>query len=156
MVVGIFHHLAGQGDVLLVGLAGTVDHDGGEAAVDAALAELKGVAVIEMHADGQVEASGLLGVLDGGLDELHEVDVLGIGPGALAHLQDEGGVLLDGGLSDALNDLHVVHVERADGVAAVVGLLEHLFCGDDCHKSFSFVCIFYFPQYISNDGKNQL
>ena len=90
--------------------------------------------MIKVHRDGQVETGGLLGVLNGSLDELHEIDVLGIGPGAFADLQDEGGVLLDGGLGDALDDLHVVHVERADGVAAVVGLLEHLFGGDDCHR----------------------
>ena len=46
--------------------------------------------------------------------------MLGVGTSALGNLQDQGSTLFDSGLSDALDDLHVVDVESADGVAAVV------------------------------------
>ena len=91
-----------------------------------------------MDGDGQVKAGGFLGVGDGGLDELHQVDVLGILAGAGGDLQDQGSLLLDRGLGDALDDLHVVDVESADGVAAVIGFLEHLSGSYDRHVTHSF------------------
>ena len=51
--------------------------------------------------------------------------MVGVGPGALGDLEDHRGLLLAAGLGDALDDLHVVDVEGADGVTAVIGLLEH-------------------------------
>ena len=133
MIVRVLDNLAGELDVVLEGLGGAVDHDGGEAAVDAALAQLEGIAVIEVHADGQVKARGLLGVLDGRLDEVHQINVLGILAGTGGNLKDQGSLLFDGGLGDALDDLHVVHVESADGVAAGVRFFEHFGRGYDGH-----------------------
>ena len=118
-VVRVLDDLAGQGDVLLKGQVAAVDHDAGEAAVDAALAGLKVGAVVQMHHDGQV------GIRDGGLDHLHEVDVLGILARARAHLQNEGSVFHLRALGDALDDFHVVDVEGADGVTVLVSLFEH-------------------------------
>ena len=46
LVMGILNNLLGQRDVVLKALGGSIDHDGGEAAVDAVLAQLKGIAVI--------------------------------------------------------------------------------------------------------------
>ena len=37
------------------------------------------------------------------------------------------------GVRDALNDLHVVDVESADGIAAVIGFLKHFFCSNEWH-----------------------
>jgi hypothetical protein len=74
-----------------------------------------------MDGDGQV------GVLQGGLDHLHEVNVLGILARALAHLQDHRRVFHFRGLGDTLDDLHVVNVERPDRIPAGVGFLEHFF-----------------------------
>ena len=78
-----------------------------------------------------MQADGQAGLNDGGLHQLDEVGVVGVGAGALGHLQDQGGVDLLGSLGDALDDLHVVDVESADGVAAVIGFLEHL---GSCYK----------------------
>ena len=118
--MGILDDLAGQGDVVLEAVGGAVDHDGGEAAVDAALAGLEVGAVIQMQDDGDIRVLD-----DGSLDQLHQIGVVGIGARALGNLQDDGGLQLAAGLGDALHDLHVVDVESADGVAAVVSLLEH-------------------------------
>ena len=127
MVVGVLHHLFGEGDVILEGLGGGVDHDGGKAAVNAAFADLKIRAVIEVQGDGQA------GIGLGGLHELDEIDVLGILARAGGHLQDQGGIHLRCGLGDALDDLHIVHVERADGIAAFIGFPEHFLRRYDWH-----------------------
>ena len=137
VVMGVFHHLAGDLDVLSKGLGGGVDHHGGEAAVDAALAGLKVGAVIQMQHDGDIGAGRYRR-----LHQLHQIGVVGVGAGALADLQDHGSVLLLAGLGDALYDLHVVDVERADGVAAIISLGEHFLGSYQCHVKVSFMINF--------------
>ena len=127
VVVRVFDDLAGESDVVLEGLAAAVDHDGGEAAVDAALAELKAVTVVQMQGDRKT------GLQLGGLDELDKIGVVGVGTRAAGDLQDDGSLDLGRGLGDALDDLHVVDVERADGIAALIRLAEHFLCGYDRH-----------------------
>ena len=117
-VVSILNNLAGQSDVLFEGQVGAVDHDGGKATVDAALAGLEIGAVIQMHNDRQI------GVLNSSLDQLHQVYVLGVLARARGYLQDQRSILQLGAFGNALNDLHVVYVERAQRVAAFVGLFE--------------------------------
>ena len=91
----------------------------------------KGVAVIQMQADGQARFG------DGRLDQFQKIGVVGIGAGALGNLEDQGRVHFLGRFRDALNDLHVVHVESADGITAVVRLLKHFFGGNKCHEKSS-------------------
>ena len=132
--MGVLDDLLGDLDVLGKGLAGSVDHDGGKAAVDAGLAGLEVGAVVQMQNDGD------LGALDdSGLNQLHQVGVVGVGAGALGHLQNHGSLLLAAGLGDALNDFHVVDIESADGVTAVVGLLEHFGRSYKSHWNQSFL-----------------
>ena len=57
VIVGILHDLLGDLDVLGKGLAGSVDHDGGEATVNAALAGLEVRAVVQMQNDGDIGAA---------------------------------------------------------------------------------------------------
>ena len=125
VVVRIGDDLPGQGDILFKRLGGGVDHDGGEAAVNAAFAQLKAVAVVEVNADGEVKTGVLLRIFDCRFDQLHEIDMIGVLARALGDLQDERCALLDGGVADALDDLHVVDIERADGIPAVIGFLKH-------------------------------
>ncbi len=54
VIVGILHDLLGDLNVLGKGLAGGVDHDGGEAAVNATLAGLEVRAVVQMQNDGDI------------------------------------------------------------------------------------------------------
>ena len=122
VIMGILHDLTGQGDIILKALGGSVDHNGGEAAVDAGFAELERVAVVKVQRDGD------LGVLDdGGLYQLHQIGVVGIGARTLGDLQDNGALELTGRFGDTLNDLHIIDVERADGVSTVIGFREHFF-----------------------------
>ena len=117
--VGILNHLFGQSNVLLIGLAGAVDHHGGEAAVNAGLAGLKIRAVIQVQGDGQ---TGLFG---GSLYHSNQVVVRGVLACAGGALQDHRGVQLLGCTGDALHDLHVIYIESTDGVTALISLLEH-------------------------------
>ena len=133
VVMSVLNDLLCDLDVLLEGKTGLIDHDGAEAAVDAALAELEGITVIEVNNDRKIKTGGLLSVLNSSLDELHKIDMLCVVAGALGNLKDKRSVKLDGRLSDSLNDLHVVNVESADCVAAVVSFLEHFFGSYDSH-----------------------
>ena len=73
-----------------------------------------------------MQSDGDLGILnDSGLDQLHQIGVVGIGTGALGDLQDDGALQLASSLSDALNDFHIVDVEGADSVAAIISLRKH-------------------------------
>ena len=51
VLVGVLDDLAGQLDVLLEGVVRAVDHDRREAGVDAGLAQLEGVAVVEVQGE---------------------------------------------------------------------------------------------------------
>ena len=68
------------------------------------------------------------------LNQLDQVGVVGIGAGALGNLQDDGSLQLAGGFGDALDDFHVVDVESADSIAAVIGLLKHFCSGYEWHR----------------------
>ena len=84
----------------------------------------------------EVDDDGQAGIGFGRFDELHEVDVLGILAGAGADLQNQGRVFFLGGFRDALDNFHVIDVERTDGVAAFVRFFEHIARVYDRHKGF--------------------
>ena len=115
----VIHNLLGDGDVLLKGFGGGVDHNGGKAVVDAGLAGLKAVAVIQVQYDRQA------GLDLGSLDQLYQVGAVRIGAGAFGNLQDHRGIALLGSLGDTLDDFHVVDIESADRIAAFVRFLKH-------------------------------
>ena len=130
--VRIFHDLAGQGDVVLECVVGAVDHNGGKAAVDARLADLKIRAVVEV--EGEVDVR----VTDRGLCQRHQIFLLRVLARACGYLQHNGRTKLACRFRDCLDDLQVVDVERTDGVAAFVCLAEHFLCGNECHTKISF------------------
>ena len=80
-----------------------------------------------MQGDGQILA------FERSLHEVLEVGGLRILSRTGGSLQDDGGLHSRCRFGDALNNLHVVDVESADGVAALVGFLEHFFCSDEWH-----------------------
>jgi len=150
VIVRVLDDLLGQRDVVRKGLGGTVDHNGGEAAVDAALAQFERIAVVEVHADREIKARGLFRVFNRRFDQLHQIDVLRIRARTLGNLQDQRSALFDRRFGDALDDLHIVYVESADGVTAIVGFLKHLGRGYESHivqHSFIYglVLVYHFP-----------
>ena len=72
---------------------------------------------------------------DSGLNQLHEIGVVGIGPCALGNLEDHGSLLLFAGFGDSLHDLHVVNIEGTDGITALVCLFKHFLTCDQWHSS---------------------
>ena len=58
--------------------------------------------------------------------QLLQVYGLGVVAGALGNLKDQRSILFLRRLGDSLDDLHVIDVESADGVSALVCLLKHL------------------------------
>ena len=132
MIVSVLNDLLGDLNILSKGLGRGVDHNGSKAAIDTALTGLEAVTMIQMQRDGQA------GFDNGSLNELSQVGVVGIGAGTLGNLQDQGSLDFQGGLGDALNNFHVVDVESADGVAALISLLKHLSSVDQWHSRHSF------------------
>ena len=123
--MSVLDDLLREGHVLVVGESRTVDHHRREAHVDAALAQLERVAVVEVQHDGNVLAQ-LLGVLDGALRHVAQQRLVGVFAGARRYLEDHRRRSLDAGRDDRLHLLHVVEVERRDGITAFDGLGEHL------------------------------
>ncbi len=113
MFVGVFHDLLGDFDVLLERLVAGVNHHAGEPLVNALLAQLERVAVVEVDGDGDV------GQADRRLDELLEINRVGVLARALGNLEHQRRLFLLARLDDGLNEFHVVHVERAERVFAL-------------------------------------
>ena len=89
-LVSILYHLLCQGDVLLVGKRRAVDHHAGETVVDAVLAELEAVTVVEVQHDLGMLAAQFLGILNSALSHVAQDGTVGIVACALRHLHDNG------------------------------------------------------------------
>ena len=125
MGVCVLYNLLREGDVLLVGQVRTVDHHRREAHVDAALAELERVTVVEVQYDGNILAQ-LLGILYSALSHVTQQRLVGILAGTRRNLQDYGRRALYASRDDGLHLLHVVKVEGGNGVTTLDGLGKHL------------------------------
>ena len=123
----VFDDLLGDGDILLPGLAGSVDHDGGEAAVDGRLADFKVSAVVQMHRDRDIRR------LDRSLHEVTQVHGVRVLSRARRNLKDDGGTALVCRFHDRLDHFHIVDVECADRIAACIRLFEHFSRSDQRH-----------------------
>ncbi len=123
-VVSVLNQFLGLGNVLVDGVVRTVEHDGGEAGIDAGLGALVG-AVIQVQSHGDGDAQALIHGADHGGDGLETGHIL---TGALGNTQDDRAVH---GLSleqDALGPFQVVDVELPDAVMAVTSLEQHIGC----------------------------
>ncbi len=126
VLVGVVNDLLGQGHVLLVGEVASVDHHGRETAVDAALAKLEAVTVVEVEDNLGVLPAEFLGIGDSTLGHVAEQGGVGIVAGAFGNLENHGRLLFGSGLDDGLELLHVVEVEGGDCITALDGLGKHL------------------------------
>ena len=64
------------------------------------------------------------------LYQLQKICMVCICTCSLGYLKDNGALELACRLCDTLNDLHVVYIESADSITAVICLLEHFGCGN--------------------------
>ena len=123
--VGAIHDALRDGDVFVELVVGCVDHDRAEeAGVDAVVASLL-VTVIEMHREDRLGEN-----LTGRADDGFQHALVGVFPGALGNLDDEGGFGINRALEQAHGLFGVVDVVSADGVFAV-GVFEELRSSDD-------------------------
>ncbi len=126
VLVSVVHYLLGEGYILLKGEVRAVDHHRREAAVDAALAQLEAVAVVEVEYNLGLLPAELLGILDGTLGHIAQQSGVCVVAGTLGYLEYHGRLLLGGSLDDGLQLLHIVEVEGGDSVSALDGLGKHL------------------------------
>jgi hypothetical protein len=126
VLMSIVGNLLGEGDILFVWKSGTIDHDGGETEINAALAELERITMVKMEDDLRMLPAKLLGIFYSTLRHVAEEGLVGIVTCALGHLEDDRALQLGGSLDDGLELLHVVEVECRNGIATLDGLCEHL------------------------------
>ena len=122
----VVHNLLGESDVLLVGKRGCVDHNGAEAHINAALAGLEAVAVVEVEADLGLFPAEFLGVCNSTFSHVTEKSLVGIVAGALGYLEDNRGLGFGSGHNNGLELLHIVEIECRDGISTFDCLGEHL------------------------------
>ena len=125
-LVSVVNDFLGEGDVLLVGKSGTVDHDRREAEVDTVLAELEAVTVVEVEHDFGMGTTEFLGIFNGTLSHVAEKGGIGIFASTLGNLKDDRALLFGRSLDDGLELLQVVEVECGDSISAGNCSLEHL------------------------------
>ena len=132
VIMCIFHNLSGEGNVVLKGLGGCIDHNRSKSAVNAGFAQFKSITMVK------VQSNRNFGVeLYGSLNKLHKISVVRISTGALGNLKDHRALQLACCFGNTLDDLHVIDVECADCISAVICLCKHFFCGYECHFFFS-------------------
>ncbi len=125
-LVGIVHNLLRQGYVFLEGQVAAVDHHGRKSVVHAVLAHLEAVAVVKVKHDLRMLPAKRFGIFYRPLGHVAEEDRVGIVARALRHLEDYRRFGFGRSLDDGLELLHVVEVERGDGIAAMYGFGKHL------------------------------
>ena len=134
--VSQLNQLGGLGNVLVDGVVAAVEHDAGEASLDAGLGALV-AAVVQMQSNGNGDVQGLDHSLNHGGHGLVTGHVLA---GALRYTQNNRAVQLLRSEQDGLGPLQVVDVELANGIVAVAGFVEHFGCAyqhDDNTSIFS-------------------
>ena len=124
--VSIFYHLLGDADVLLIRKRAAIKHNAGETIVDAVLAELEAVAVVEVKNNLRILATELLSIFYSTLSHIAKDGAVCIVAGTLADLHDDGRLCLYCSLYDGLHLFECVEVESWDGIAASNCLFEHL------------------------------
>ena len=125
ILVSVLNHLLGEGDVLLVRQGRSVDHHRAEAHVNAALAQLEAVAVVQVKNNLGVLPTQFLGILNSTFCHVAEEGLVGVVTGTLGNLENHRALGLCSCHDDGLELLHVVEIESRDGVTAFNGLGEH-------------------------------
>ena len=119
--MSIFNYHLCKSDILFIGKRGTVYHNRSKSAVYASLAGLKIRTVIK------VKGYRKTGLLCGSLNHSYKIIVRSIFSCACGNLKNYGRIMLFASSCDTLDNLHIVDVESAYCIAALISLFEH-FC----------------------------
>ena len=94
--------------------------------VDAILAELEAVAVVEVEYNLGMFPTEALGIVNSTLSHVTEQNRVGVVAGAFRYLEDYGRFGVGSSLDDSLELLHVVEVECRNSISAMYGFCKHL------------------------------
>ena len=122
VVMGVLRHPLRCGDVLFKRQTGSIDHNGSEAAVHTGLADVEVCTVIQMHDNRNVRG------FHRRLYQVHQILAGGILPCSGGSLQNQRGTEFIRRFHNTLDDLHIIYIECAHCISAVIRLTEH-FCG---------------------------
>ena len=122
VLMGVFYDFSRNLDILFVRKRGTVYHNRCEAPVYAGFAGVEVGTVVEVKNDRNVRT-----FFNRSLYEFYEVGVVGVGSRPLTYLKNNGRVFFFARFGNPLNDFHIIDVERAYGVTALISRFEHLF-----------------------------
>ena len=120
--MSIFNDSSCQFNILIKGMMGTVDHNGSKSAVDTGFADIEICAVIQMKSDRNIVLNQSC------FNQFYKIRMICIFSGSCRNLKDQRGIQFAGGFCDTLYDLHVVYIESADCVSAVISFLKHFCC----------------------------
>src|SRR5579864_1424676 len=129
VLVRVVHHLFANLHVFLKRLVARVNHYTRKPFIDALLAKLEGITVVEMDGNGNI------GKADSGFDEFFEIEGIGVLASAFGNLEHDRSFFLLASLDDGLQEFHIVDVEGAQGVFALEGLGEKLASMSQWHKN---------------------
>ena len=85
-----------------------------------------------------MQHDGQTGFNHSSFHQLLQVGAVGISACALGYLQNQGRFQVRGGFGNALNDFHIVDIECADGITAVIGFFKHFLRSNQRHNDISF------------------
>ena len=108
-------------DILCEFILRSVDHNGSEAVVDTTFAKVETIAVVEVQNDRKP------GIFFRRENEVFKVLRISVLSRARGNLKNKGSVLGFTRVDDTLNGLHIVYVECAYCVAALISGFEHFF-----------------------------
>ena len=118
VLMGIIDDLPADLDVFIERLVAGIDHHAGKAFIDALLAQVERIAMIQMNGNGNI------GQADRRLDQFFQINGVGILAGAFGNLEHHRRFFLFASLHNRLEQFHVVHVKCAQRIFALQRLGE--------------------------------
>ena len=118
-IVSVVYYTFGQFNIIFKGVFAAVNHNGGEATIDASFADFKIFTVVKVQANGQAA------VFNCSFHQFHQVDMASVFTSASGNLQNQGSLFNFCCFYDTLDDFHVVYVESTNSIFTFIGFFKH-------------------------------
>ena len=125
-LMSIFYYFLGEGDVLLIRQVRTINHYRRETEINAALAGLEAVTMIQMKNNLGMLPTEFFSVLYCTLSHVAEKGLVSILTSTLGYLKNNRTLGSSRSRNDCLELLHVVEIEGRNSIAALDCLCKHL------------------------------